>query len=43
MKRFELRMPDEVYEGIWKIHAKTKKSLNQIIIDILKEKIESGK
>ncbi len=40
MKRFELRLPDETYEGIWKIHAETKKSLNQIIVDILNEKIE---
>jgi len=40
MKRLELRMTDETYESIWQIHAKTKKSLNQIINELVLKGLE---
>jgi len=45
MKRFELRLPDDVYEKIWEIHTESRKSINQIIIDLLQQSLEksSGK
>lgn len=37
--RFTLRVPGRLYEKIWQIHAKTHKSIKQIIVDILQEKL----
>jgi predicted HicB family RNase H-like nuclease len=42
MKRFELRLPDDVYEKIWKIHTETRKSINQIIVDFLAQSLEKS-
>lgn len=45
MKRITLRLPDEIDEEIWKIHAQTRKSINQIIVDLLQQALSkpSGK
>lgn len=33
--RLTLRLPDETYEEIWKIHTESRKSINSIIIDLI--------
>jgi hypothetical protein len=38
--RLTLRIPGMLYEKVWQIHARTKKSLNQIIVEILEKEFE---
>jgi len=35
MKTTTLRLPDELYEKIWKIHVGSRKSINSIILDLI--------
>lgn len=37
--RITLRIPPSTYDRIWQIHSETKESINQIIVDILREKL----
>jgi len=41
--RFTLRLHGFVYEKIWQIHAETRKSINQIINEILEKGLENEK
>ena len=40
MKRITLRLPDEIEEKIWQIHAETRKSQNQIIVELIQKGLE---
>lgn len=35
--RITLRIPDEIYNEIWEIHANTRKSINMIIVELIKK------
>ena len=37
MKILTLRLPDEIYDEIWKIHTETRKSINSIIIELVEK------
>ena len=38
--RLTLRLPEETYGRIWKIHTETRKSINSIIIDLINNGLE---
>ena len=40
MKRTTLRLPDEIYEQIWKRHTETRDSINNIIIKLIEKGLE---
>lgn len=43
MKRLEIRFPDEVFDKIWEIHSETRKSLQEIILKLVKKGLEAKK
>ena len=38
-----VRLPDELHDKLWKIHAETKESINKIMVRLIKEGIEDEK
>jgi len=43
MKRLEIRILDDIYDEIWIIHSETRKSLNQVINELVKKGLETTK
>jgi len=35
MKRLEIRIPDDIWEKIWKIHTETRESFQKIIMELI--------
>ncbi len=35
MKRLEIRIPDELWEKIWEIHSRERKSFQKIIMELI--------
>jgi predicted CopG family antitoxin len=40
MKRLEIRIPDELWEEIWKIHTETRKSFQKIIMGLIEKGLD---
>jgi predicted DNA-binding protein len=40
MNRITLRLPDNIYDEIWKLHSETRKSLNTIILELIQKGID---
>jgi len=40
MKELSIRLPDELYDKLWEVHAKTRESLNSIINRLLEEGVK---
>ena len=43
MKRLEIRIPDELWEEIWKIHTETRESFQKIIMKLIEKGLENEK
>ena len=35
-----VRLPDELHDKLWKVHAETRESINKIIVRLIKEGVE---
>ena len=40
MKRLEIRIPDDIWEEIWKIHTETRKSFQKIIMELIEKGLD---
>ena len=40
MKTTTLRLPDNIYNEIWRIHSETRKSINTIIVELIEKGLE---
>jgi len=41
MKILTLRLPDDLYDKIWKIHSDTRKAINTIIIELIEKGLDN--